>query len=120
MSKEIKSIIVAALIIPTLILVINPGGLWMPDMVQMTLAVVFLILFSVFAVFVMGERTNDEREQLHKLLAGHTAFLIGSALLAIAVLVQAMNHDIDPWLVVALGGMILTKLIGMIWAHRKK
>ena len=89
-------------------------------MLAMTLSTLLLVLFSIFAVFVWKEHAVDEREQLHKLLAGRTAFLIGSGLLSIAILYQSLAHTFDPWLPATLGAMILTKLLGIVWARKKQ
>lgn len=119
-NKDLTAIIIATLFLIMLVLVINPGMLWMPSMAQKTIAVLLLILFSAFAVYVWEERSSDEREQLHKLLAGHVAFLLGSSVLLIGVFLQALHGSIDIWLVGGLATMIVTKLVGMIWARRTK
>jgi len=89
-------------------------------MISMTLSALLLVVFSVFATFVWRERATDEREQLHKLLAGHTAFLIGASVLTIGLLYQSFSHTTDPWLALALGAMVLSKLFGIIWARKKQ
>lgn len=119
-AQDTKETVMAVLLLIILILVINPGHLWMPDMMAMSLSVLLLVVFGLFASFVWRERAGDERERLHKLLAGHAAFLIGSGVLSLGLLVQTNMHTVDPWLAVSLGAMILMKLGGMMWARRKQ
>jgi hypothetical protein len=39
--------------------------------------------------------------------------------LLIAVIVQALMHHIDPWLPVALGAMVMAKLVVSAWWREK-
>jgi len=110
----------ATLLLVVLLCVINPGHFWMPDMLAMTLSALLLVVFSIFAAFVWRERASDEREQLHKLLAGHTAFIIGASVLTLGLIFQSFSHATDPWLALALGAMVLAKLAGIIWARKKQ
>ena len=118
--QDTKETLMAVLLLIILVCVINPGHFWMPDMMTMSLSVLLLVVFGLFASFVWRERAGDEREQLHKLLAGHTAFLIGSGILSLGLLVQTFQHAVDVWLAITLGAMILMKLGGMMWARRKQ
>ena len=124
MFKEIrqhtKEIIMIVLLLMILACVIRPCYLWMPSKLMMSLAVLFLVMFSIFAVFVWREKAADEREQFHNMLAGRAAFLIGSGVLSFALVAQSINHTTDPWIALALGAMILTKLCGIIWARNKQ
>lgn len=120
MSKDAKEIVMSLLLLLLLLCVINPGNFWMPDMLAMTLSLLVLIVFSIFAVFVWRERALDEREQLHKLMVGHGAFLVGASTLTLGLLSQSTTHSVDPWLAIGLGSMVLTKLIGIVWTRNKK
>ena len=110
----------AIILLILLVCVINPGHFWMPNMLGMVLVALLLIVFSLFAIFVWKEKAADEREHLHKLLAGRAAFLIGAAVLTIGVLFQSVSHALDPWLAIALGAMVLTKLISIVWIRKKQ
>ncbi len=118
--QDTKETVMAVLLLVMLFLVINPGDVWMPNMLAMTLSVLLLIMFALFAIFVWREHATDEREQLHKLLVGRAAFLIGSGVITVGLLVESVLHTLDPWLAIALGAMILTKLVGMIWVRKKQ
>ena len=109
----LQEIIVAAILVALAVLLVNPTGLWMPSTVQMMMVAGLVILFAVFASFMMSERAQDEREQLHRMLADRIAFLVGAGILVVAIGVQSFKHDINLWLILALSGMILAKIIGL-------
>ena len=100
------------------ILVLNPLHLWMPTMLAMILLAALFVLFCVFAVFVMSEKVIDEREEQHRSTAGRGAFLVGASILVIGIIVQDIQHALDPWLVIALIGMIIGKLAARIYSDR--
>jgi len=78
-----------------------------------------VVLFIIFASFILKEKSADEREQLHKFMAGRLAYLLGAAVLVLGVVIQALSHNIDPWLVYALSGMILGKVLGLLYGQIK-
>ncbi len=115
-----KEILIGIIIILLLLLVLNPGDIWMPTLVQMTCSTILLGTFAIFSFFVWKEKATDEREQQHRLIAGRFAFIIGSGILVIALFAQSITHTVDPWIVVALAAMIISKSIGSIWAKTKQ
>lgn len=76
-----------------------------------------VIVFALFASFVWRENHRDEREGLHKMMAGRIAFLVGTALLTLGIIVQSFDHNLDPWLVFILSGMIVAKVITLIYGR---
>ncbi len=102
------------------LLVLNPFHLWMPTMVAMVFLAALFVVFCVFAVFVVREKTVDEREEQHRAFAGHAAFLTGAALLVIGIMVEDIQHALDPWLVVALIGMIGAKLAARVYSDHQQ
>ena len=66
--------------------------------------------FGLMAVFILRERARDEREESHRALAGRIAFLAGASVLIIAIVLQGLHGEVDPWLATALGAMILSKI----------
>lgn len=111
--------ILAIIILGLLVAIVNPGHFWMPSMVHMTMSVSLLLFVVLFGVFVWNEKARDEREELYKHMVGRIAYLVGTLVLVIGIVVQSMHHTIDPWLVMTLGAMIVTKLIGLVWVHKK-
>lgn len=79
---------------------------------------IILVLFAVFASFILREKTLDERDDQHRTLAGRNAFLAGSATLILGIIAQGYAHAVDGWLVVALIVMVMTKIGTRIWSDR--
>ena len=106
-----REIAVTLVLVVLAILLVNPFMLWMPTPVLMGAVAVFAVVFFVFAGIVWREKPGDERDNLHKLAAGRTAFLIGTGILTLGIVVQSITtHAIDPWLVAALTLMIAGKI----------
>jgi len=101
------------------ILFLNPGHLSMPDNMVSMLIVVLIISFLTFAAYLFREKSSDERESIHILTAGRISYLVGVGTLIIGVILQALKHDIDPWLIIALCTMVFSKLISRIYSHFK-
>ncbi len=78
-----------------------------------------LVVFAFFAVFVLREKVGDEREAAHRMLSGRVAFLIGSALLTVAIVTQSFQDSVDTWLVVVLVAMVLSKLVTRIYGDKR-
>lgn len=106
---RIIEIIVALLLVGLLILFLSPIDLLMP-MTTGTMSILLVaVLFLVFSSLVFREKSRDERENFLKMNAGRLSFLSGSVIAVIGILYQSLTHNIDPWLVYTLIGMILTK-----------
>lgn len=118
MKNNIKETIVTVCLIAIAILLLNPFHFWMPDMMVMAMLAVALVLFSVFASFILREQTVDERDDAHRTLAGRNAFLAGSGILMIGIVVQGYTHSVDPWLVITLIVMILVKIATRMWSDK--
>lgn len=110
---------ITSVLILILFICLNPFNLLMPPPFVSMLVILLLVFFSLFAAIIWRERSGDERENYHKMFAGHFAFLVGSALLVIAITIQELKHSLDPWLVYILIGMILAKVIGRIYSQKK-
>ena len=102
-------IIIALFLIGFLILFLSPIDLLMP-MTTGTMSILLVaVLFMVFSSLVFREKSRDERENVLKMNAGRISFLAGSIIAVIGILYQSTTHNIDPWLVYTLIGMILAK-----------
>lgn len=107
---------VSAVFILLLIMFLNPLGFWMPTAMVMTIVFGLVMVFGIFCIFLWRESAGDERETSHRMLAGRIAFLAGSGVLVLGITVQELRHDLDAWLVYALGVMVLAKVIARIYA----
>jgi len=115
----LQEIIVSGVLITLLILFLNPFELWMPPILLMMMVLGLVVVFCLFASFIWRENAKDEREGLHKMIAGRIAFLSGTATLVVAIIIQSFGHELDAWLVVTLGVMILAKIIGLLYGRIK-
>ena len=118
-NNSLQEILISAILIILLVLFLNPFDFWMPTTLLMMMMLGLVVVFSLFASFVWRENHRDEREGLHKMMAGRIAFLVGTALLVLGIIVQSFSHNLDPWLVFTLGGMIVAKVISLIYGRIK-
>ena len=119
MEKDTQNeIIVAVVLIILILLFLNPFGFFMPDMLVYMMIAGVVVLFALFAGFVWKEKVRDEREQLHKMIAGRLAYLAGVGVLVLGIAVEGftMAH-VDPWLLFALLAMILGKIFGFFYSR---
>lgn len=114
-----QEVFVSVILIILLVLFLNPFDFWMPNALLMMMVLGFVVVFALFASFVWRENHRDEREGLHKMMAGRVAFLFGAALLVLGIVVQSFNHALDPWLVFILGGMIVAKVMALMYGRIK-
>ena len=115
----LNEILISIALVVLLILFLNPFDFWMPNKILMLMIVILIVVFSIFASFIWREDAKDERETLHKMIAGRFAFLVGSAVLVFGVVFQSFEHKVDIWLILALGLMILAKIVGLIYGRFK-
>lgn len=79
-----------------------------------------IVALGVYGVFVERERAYDERDEIHRMLAGRVAFHVGAAFLTIGIAVQSLQDQLDPWLVAALVVMIVAKTIARGYADARR
>lgn len=118
MKNNLLETLVAICLIILAILLLNPFHFWMPDMVVMCMLAFALGLFGVFASFILRESIVDERDAVHRTLAGRNAFLAGSGVLTLAIVIQGYTHSVDPWLVITLVAMIVVKILTRVWSDK--
>jgi hypothetical protein len=118
MKNNLKETLVTLILIVIAVLLLNPFSFWMPDILVLCMLAIALALFGIFASFILREKSIDEREELHKSLAGRNAFLVGSGILMLGIVFQGYNHTVDPWLVIALIAMIIAKFLTRIWSDK--
>lgn len=112
-------LIIATIILALLGVLLAPAQA-MPQSMLMAIIATLGAGFVAFASFLWREQPRDEREEHHRYLASRFAFLIGSGVLVIAVIVQSLQHRLDPWIVLVLGAMILAKVSGLVYGRVRK
>ena len=118
MNNNLLTLITAGVLLPLLVLLSDPFMLWMPAGAQMAALLLATVLVCLWAGFVLHERPADEREALHAMQAGRIAYLSGIAVLTLALLVQGFAHTLDPWVLSALGVMVVAKLVARLYIDR--
>jgi Na+/H+ antiporter NhaD/arsenite permease-like protein len=111
MKSNIVQWVILVLLAIVLFTFVDPFMYWMPTMIEMMVLTVVAALLAVMAGFVIAENGGDEREVLHRMHAGRSAFLAGITVLTFALLYQGFTHSIDPWVPLALFAMVFAKLI---------
>jgi len=107
------------LILGIAILFLNPGHLTMPESMISMLIIGLILSFLAFAAYLLREKASDEREAVHILVAGRISYMVGVGTLIFGVILQTLKHEIDPWIVIALCAMILSKLLSRIYSRFK-
>ena len=115
----LQEVVVSLILIVLLVLLLNPFHFWMPTNILMIMLVGLMVIFAIFASFVWRENAKDERELLHRMFAGRVAYLVGTGTLVLAIIVQCFSHQLDPWLVLVLVLMILSKIYGIMYSRTK-
>jgi cobalamin synthase len=93
---------------------------WMPEGLYLILTAVFAVVFMLFVTLIWREKARDEREELHRSISSRIAYLAGVITLAIGLLVQSVQHTIDPWLAITLVVMIFAKMGARIYSRHWK
>ncbi len=118
MKNNFKETITTVCLVGIAVLLLNPFHFWMPDMMLMGVLALALVLFGIFASFILREGTVDERDDAHRALAGRNAFLAGSSVLMLGIIFQGYTHAVDPWLPIALIVMIVVKIATRVWSDK--
>jgi hypothetical protein len=76
----------------------------------------------VVAMSLVGEGPpEDERETHHRMLANRAALISGTIVLSLGVLYQLfISHQLDYWLLLALMGINLSKIVSLIYLNYRK
>lgn len=110
-------IVTAVFLIILLVAFLHPPGLLMPKSLEMIMLVLFILASLFFLALIWKEKPRDERDHAHQLSAGRFSYFAGSFVLTLGIVVQALNHNIDPWLIIGLGVMILIKIIVRMYSR---
>ena len=78
---------------------------------QMLILAAVLGLIATFLVLFWREQPDDEREMQNQALASRSAYTVGSLVLITALIIQSIDHNLDPAIPIALLAMIATKVI---------
>lgn len=105
----IDSILVFGLGIFTLI-AIFPENLGMPSGVEMASLAILSGLLATFLVVFWREKPTDEREVKNQASASRLAYIAGTSVLIVFLIIESLNHDLSPVIPITIFVMIATKL----------
>ena len=116
---SIKEFLVISILAVVFFVLLNPFGWWMPSMMLAGLLIIALVVFGLFAVFAVKEKVRDEREAHHRVVAGRAAFIAGTSILALGMIMQSLQHKVDPWLFIAFMIMIIVKFVARTYTDNQ-
>ncbi|MEK7551258.1 MAG: hypothetical protein AAB532_01525 [Patescibacteria group bacterium] len=111
--------IISLFLVGLLVFFINPLDLLMPKELHLFMVPTLILFFVIFAGVVWKEKTTDERQELHKLIASRFAYFASVTILVIGIIYQSYYGSIDPWLVIAVCVILLSKIFGLIYGYIK-
>ncbi|MCF7865271.1 MAG: hypothetical protein K9M11_02090 [Candidatus Pacebacteria bacterium] len=115
----VKETLIAIALIVLLVCLANPFDTYMLSMLESFILGGVFIVFSFFASFFWRENAQDEREEIHRSLAGRVAFLVGSIVLLIGIAFEIRSGTLDVWLIAALVSMIVAKIAARMYSERR-
>lgn len=115
MENTSKKEIVVTIVLAVLVLVLlNPFNILMSSMLHMLILGLLVAIVGIFAGLILNEKVLDERERDHKDRAGRIGYTAGIFVVTVGVIAQTFQEMNDPWLLVVLLVMVLTKIISRI------
>lgn len=117
MLSNLGEIVVSLAFIILVALKLDPLNLLMPNKVQMSILALLVAAAGLYAGILFRQKAHDEREALHLYRASRFAYVAGVALLVIAIAFQSFRGGTDPWLYYILAGMVLMKLVILVWSR---
>jgi len=118
MKRTPIEIVLTFIILALLVFFINPFMVWMPTAVHYMIAGGLIVSVALFAGLFWRGDPKDEREELHRYVAARFAYIAGVLVLAVGIIIESFVREPDIWLVIALGAMIVTKLVGHFYSER--
>ena len=121
MTKLQQELTIGVIFILVLLLLLNPFGLFMPDRLVYIMLIGIVVLFGVHAWFIATSKPSDEREQLHNFIANRSAYLAGTAVLIVGAVYEGVtSYEINTWILLALGVMLIIKLSSLLYSDKNR
>lgn len=109
-----ESVLLAILSV-LLVLLVNPFHIVMKLMLSAGVIALLVILYLVKFFIIWREKPQDERDLEHRLKSSWASYSSVSVLLFVGVIVEALSGGVDIWLIVALTGMFISKLVSLLY-----
>lgn len=107
-----------ALIAASIVFLPKLQSFWMSSMFMPTVLCAFSLLVIAFIAVSWKEQALDEREELHRAKAGRIAYIATVLTLTLGIIIQTANETLDPWLIITLLIMILSKLLARMYFEK--
>lgn len=98
-----------------LVWLLNPFNLMMKVMLSGGVIVCLIVLYLVKFFVIFKETPQDERDLQHRYHSSWASYSTVSILLFVGVIVESLQGDVDVWLVIAFAGMLISKLVSLIY-----
>jgi len=116
--KNKSEVIISISLIVIALLLTDPGNLFMPTSIQMTLLGFFAVIYILLASLVYKEKPKDEREAQILNQSSRLAFIGVTSFLLIGIIIQSLQHNLDSWLVWALVLIVAIKNLSHYYLSR--
>ncbi len=104
-----------ALLSGLLLWLLNPFNLMMKLMLSSGVVVCLAVLYIIKFFVIIREKPQDERDLQHRYHSSWASYSTVSILLFTGVIVESFQGDVDVWLIIAFTGMLISKLVSLIY-----
>ena len=108
-------IILLGALLVLLVLLLDPLHIIMKLMLSGFIVACLAVLYLVKLVIIVKEKPQDERDLQHRFYSSWVSYYTVSIILFIGVFVESLHGMADTWLIIALGGLFITKLGSLIY-----
>ena len=104
--------IVAVVFVLLLVFLANPFSLWMPTTLEYMTVTALVVVATIFAGLVVGEKVRDEREEELRNTSARAGYIAGIVILTLGIAIPIlMGEHANPWILTALGAMVIVRFI---------
>lgn len=97
------------------VMLLNPFNLMMKLMLSLGVIALLVVLYLVKFFIIWREKPQDERDLKHRFQSSWVSYSTVSILLFIGVVVEALQGQVDVWLIIAITGMFFSKLASLLY-----
>lgn len=109
--KQLLDVVLLTGLVVLSAVAIAPKTLVMPSSLQMGVLAAVIGLIATFLTLLWREHPADEREAQNQATASRLAYVVGSIVLIVSLIMQSLTHTLDPAVPLALFAMIATKVV---------
>ena len=98
-----------------LLWLLDPFNLMMKVMLSSGVIIALAVLYLVKFFVIFKEKPQDERDIQHRYHSSWASYITVSVLLFAGVIVESIQGEVDIWLIIAFTGMLISKLISLVY-----